>query len=101
MDFDVVTSAGEVRLSIFVNLIPNSFPNFATVCCRAGANRRWRGQFRCRGSRRESAVAQLTYIATFGPVKPLIGRLRVPTDTGSKTFNETFNDFFNNRVESG
>ena len=25
----------------------------------AGANRRWRGQFRCRGSRRESAVAQL------------------------------------------
>jgi len=23
----------------------------------AGANRRWRGQFRCRGSRRESAVA--------------------------------------------
>ena len=24
----------------------------------AGANRRWRGQFRCRGSRRESAVAQ-------------------------------------------
>ena len=25
----------------------------------AGANRRWRCQFRCRGSRRESAVAQL------------------------------------------
>ena len=25
----------------------------------AGANRRWRFQFRCRGSRRESAVAQL------------------------------------------
>jgi hypothetical protein len=25
----------------------------------AGANRRWRGQFRYRGSRRESAVAQL------------------------------------------
>ena len=25
----------------------------------AGANRRWRGQFRCRGSRHESAVAQL------------------------------------------
>jgi hypothetical protein len=25
----------------------------------AGANRRWRLQFRCRGSRRESAVAQL------------------------------------------
>jgi len=25
----------------------------------AGANRRWRGPFRCRGSRRESAVAQL------------------------------------------
>ena len=25
----------------------------------AGANRRWRWQFRCRGSRRESAVAQL------------------------------------------
>jgi hypothetical protein len=25
----------------------------------AGANRRWRGQFRCRGSRRRSAVAQL------------------------------------------
>jgi hypothetical protein len=27
---------------------------------RAGANRRWRGQFRYRGSRRESAVAQLS-----------------------------------------
>ena len=26
----------------------------------AGANRRWRWQFRCRGSRRESAVAQLS-----------------------------------------
>ena len=26
----------------------------------AGANRRWRGPFRCRGSRRESAVAQLS-----------------------------------------
>ena len=26
----------------------------------AGANRRWRCLFRCRGSRRESAVAQLT-----------------------------------------
>jgi len=26
----------------------------------AGANRRWRCQFRCRGSRRESAVAQLS-----------------------------------------
>jgi len=25
----------------------------------AGANRRWRWQFRCRGSRRESAVVQL------------------------------------------
>ena len=25
----------------------------------AGANRRWSSQFRCRGSRRESAVAQL------------------------------------------
>ena len=25
----------------------------------AGANRRWRLPFRCRGSRRESAVAQL------------------------------------------
>jgi hypothetical protein len=25
----------------------------------AGANRRWRCQFRCRGSRRSSAVAQL------------------------------------------
>jgi hypothetical protein len=26
----------------------------------AGANRRWRLPFRCRGSRRESAVAQLS-----------------------------------------
>ena len=29
----------------------------------AGANRRWRLQFRCRGSRRESAVAQLFSLA--------------------------------------
>jgi len=47
-----------------------TFPPFAHVIKKpkglnweyqiAGANRRWRGQFRCRGSRRESAVAQLT-----------------------------------------
>jgi hypothetical protein len=43
-------------------------------------------------------VAQLS---TFGPVKPVIGRLGVPGDTGAKTFNETFNDFFNNRVGTG
>src|ERR1019366_7188084 len=30
-----------------------------------GANRRWRGQFRCRGSRRESAVAQLSTLGHF------------------------------------
>ena len=29
----------------------------------AGANRRWRCQFRCRGSRRESAVALSQYLA--------------------------------------
>ena len=28
----------------------------------AGANRRWRGQFRCRGSRRTSAVAQFFWL---------------------------------------
>src|ERR1017187_7740455 len=31
----------------------------------AGANRRWRCQFRCRGSRRESAVAQLFSLGRF------------------------------------
>jgi hypothetical protein len=31
----------------------------------AGANRRWRCQFRCRGSRRESAVAQLFSLGCF------------------------------------
>ena len=29
----------------------------------AGANRRWRCQFRCRGSHHESAVAQLSTLA--------------------------------------
>ena len=32
-----------------------------------GANRRWRLQFRCRGSRRESAVAQLSTLARDNP----------------------------------
>src|SRR5208282_6929932 len=40
----------------------------------AGANRRWRCQFRCRGSRRESAVAQLS---------TLDGILRMTLDTES------------------
>jgi hypothetical protein len=31
----------------------------------AGANRRWRLQFRCRGSRRESAVAQLFSLGVY------------------------------------
>ena len=31
----------------------------------AGANRRWRGQFRYRGSRHESAVAQLFFVGGF------------------------------------
>jgi len=35
----------------------------------AGANRRWRGQFRCRGSRRESAVAQLFSLIWLNNVK--------------------------------
>jgi len=34
----------------------------------AGANRRWRCQFRCRGSRRESAVAQLFSLGRFAPM---------------------------------
>ena len=36
----------------------------------AGANRRWRWQFRCRGSRRESAVAQLGQPAVTIALKP-------------------------------
>ena len=32
------------------------------------SNRRWRGQFRCRGSRRESAVAQLFSLGHFTPL---------------------------------
>ena len=35
----------------------------------AGANRRWRGQFRCRGSRHESAVAQLFTLIWLNNVK--------------------------------
>jgi len=35
----------------------------------AGANRRWRGQFRCRGSRHESAVAQLFSLIWLNNVK--------------------------------
>jgi hypothetical protein len=47
----------------------------------AGANRRWRCQFRCRGSRRESAVAQLStfYLrlgAAFADASADLGRLR-------------------------
>ena len=40
-----------------MNYDSSRMPNTYQV---AGANRRWRGQFRCRGSRRESAVAQLS-----------------------------------------
>jgi len=34
----------------------------------AGANSRWRRQFRCRGLRRESAVAQLSTLSNIGRV---------------------------------
>ena len=40
----------------------------------AGANRRWHLQFRCRGSRRESAVAQLSTLGIkIGLMLELVG----------------------------
>src|ERR1700690_3366258 len=46
----------------------------------AGANRRWRGQFRCRGSRRESAVAQLFSLGSIEFMHPILamGDLATP-----------------------
>jgi len=41
----------------------------------AGANRRWRWPFRCRGSRRESAVAQLFSLIWLTIVKQAISLL--------------------------
>src|ERR1035437_11077753 len=35
----------------------------------AGANRRWRCPFRCRGSRRESAVAQLSTLGSMSALR--------------------------------
>src|ERR1035441_5381678 len=42
---------------------PPSPPRSGFVQQVAGADRRWRCQFRCRGSRHESAVAQLSTLA--------------------------------------
>jgi hypothetical protein len=42
------------------NVAQSPLPRSGSVQQVAGANRRWRWQFRCRGSRRESAVAQLS-----------------------------------------
>ena len=50
----------------------------------AGANRRWRCQFRCRGSRRESAVAQLFSL----------GGLRISNMEHQITFLRAFRDCF-------
>ena len=42
----------------------------------AGANRRWRLQFRCRGSRRESAVAQLFSLGVITLLMKFISKTR-------------------------
>ena len=47
------------------NVAQSPLPRSGSVQQVAGANRRWRLPFRCRGSRRRSAVAQLSTLADF------------------------------------
>ena len=47
----------------------------------AGANRRWRCQFRCRGSRRESAVAQLFSLGILYPMQSRLEPLAIVCKT--------------------